>query len=328
MSEATDDATTVALACQGGGAHSAFCAGALQRLLTDLPDGYEIVGFSGTSGGALSAATAWFGYVDDGGDRAAELLGALWDDIAAATALDRTVNAATRWAVTLEASGVPVLETSPYASPATDFAQRDLRRSIERVVDFDRMASLADGDSPRLLVSAVDVSTGEFRLFSGGDVTADALLASTAVPTLFEAVEVEGRPHWDGLFAQNPPVKNFLSDADDAAEKPDEIWVLRVTPTGPDAVPRSLRAIADRRSELSGDRSLRQELAFIDRVNRWLDEGALDDDRYKPITVEQLRPDEDRSYASRFDRSPTFIDGLFETGRAEAETLLDSKAGR
>ncbi|GGN84594.1 MULTISPECIES: patatin-like phospholipase family protein [Haloarcula] len=328
MTEETDDVTTVALACQGGGAHSAFCAGALQRLLTDLPDGYEILGFSGTSGGALSATTAWFGYVDEGPDRAAELLDTLWADIAASTPVDWAINSAARWAVALDESGVPMPETSPYATPATDLAQRDLRRSIERVVDFERVPSLADGESPRLLVSAVDVTTGEFSVFSGGDVTADALLASAAVPSLFEAVEVDGRPHWDGMFAQNPPVKNFLSDVEAAEEKPDEIWVLRVTAAGREDVPTSLAAIADRRSELSGNRSLRQELAFVERVNEWLDEGALDDDRYKRVVVEQLRLDEELSYSSRFDRSPTFIEDLFEAGRAEASALLDAKAGQ
>ncbi len=58
----------VAIACQGGGAHTAFTAGVLDRLVEamqapeddgDRPVRLRIVGLSGTSGGAICAALAW-----------------------------------------------------------------------------------------------------------------------------------------------------------------------------------------------------------------------------------------------------------------------------
>ncbi|SDW73946.1 NTE family protein [Haloarcula vallismortis] len=49
---------SVAIACQGGGSHSAFTAGALQRLLPAVDAEHNLVGLSGTSGGALCAVTA------------------------------------------------------------------------------------------------------------------------------------------------------------------------------------------------------------------------------------------------------------------------------
>ncbi|MEI4487644.1 patatin-like phospholipase family protein [Frigidibacter sp. MR17.14] len=52
----------VALACQGGGAQTAFTAGALSLLLERVKDGdtrFRIVGLSGTSGGAICAALTW-----------------------------------------------------------------------------------------------------------------------------------------------------------------------------------------------------------------------------------------------------------------------------
>ncbi|HET8789464.1 MAG TPA: patatin-like phospholipase family protein, partial [Actinomycetes bacterium] len=50
----------VAIACQGGGSHTAFTAGVLKRLLgaKELA-GVEVVGLSGTSGGAVCALLAW-----------------------------------------------------------------------------------------------------------------------------------------------------------------------------------------------------------------------------------------------------------------------------
>jgi NTE family protein len=55
----------VAIACQGGGSHTAFTAGVLGRLLTaEELDGYQVVGLSGTSGGAVCAALAWSALLD------------------------------------------------------------------------------------------------------------------------------------------------------------------------------------------------------------------------------------------------------------------------
>ena len=52
----------IAIACQGGGSQCAFIAGALKTLFArGVQERFEIVGFSGTSGGALTAAVAWYG---------------------------------------------------------------------------------------------------------------------------------------------------------------------------------------------------------------------------------------------------------------------------
>jgi NTE family protein len=49
-----NDVRRVAIACQGGGSHTAFTAGVLRRLLrAEELAGYEVVGLSGTSGGAV-----------------------------------------------------------------------------------------------------------------------------------------------------------------------------------------------------------------------------------------------------------------------------------
>src|SRR4051794_20839882 len=69
----------VAIACQGGGSHTAFTAGVLGRLLSaDELDEYRVVGLSGTSGGAVCALLAWSALLD--GDRrdARERLGGFW----------------------------------------------------------------------------------------------------------------------------------------------------------------------------------------------------------------------------------------------------------
>ena len=68
----------VAIACQGGGSHTAFTAGVLKRLLRDDEIArYDVVGLSGTSGGAICALLAWYA-LGPGRVPAAELLDAFW----------------------------------------------------------------------------------------------------------------------------------------------------------------------------------------------------------------------------------------------------------
>ena len=55
----TDARKRVAIACQGGGSHTAFTAGVLQGILLESPPDIDIVALSGASGGAICATLAW-----------------------------------------------------------------------------------------------------------------------------------------------------------------------------------------------------------------------------------------------------------------------------
>ena len=84
------DRKRIAIACQGGGSQCAFIAGALKVLFArGIQERFEIVGFSGTSGGALTAAVAWYGLLKRAhGDRTPpeDRVLALWKDLDGADA--------------------------------------------------------------------------------------------------------------------------------------------------------------------------------------------------------------------------------------------------
>jgi len=66
----------VAIACQGGGSHTAFTSGVLKRLLrAEESKRYEVVGLSGASGGAVCALLAWHNLLRDDRAGAAEARG-------------------------------------------------------------------------------------------------------------------------------------------------------------------------------------------------------------------------------------------------------------
>ena len=315
--------TNVAIACQGGGSHTAFTAGVLETLLSHLAeaDDCRLVGLSGTSGGAVSALAGWYGYLTDGGDGAVETLRELWADIAAKDPYQRLLNEWMVWGTRLQHGPAPVPTVSPYHLPFSDIGKREFLRILERHVDFEAVPDLATPDCPRLVVGTVDINDGRFETFTEENVTPKAILASAAVPSLFEAVEIDGHYHWDGLFSQNPPVYDLMHT--DPARKPDELWVVQINPQTREGEPTSVDEITDRRNELSGNISLNQELRFIETVNDWIDEGDLSTEQYSHTEIRRLVLDERLGYPSKLDRSVEFIERLREKGVRDAERFLD-----
>jgi NTE family protein len=320
--------TRVAIACQGGGSHTAFTAGVLKRLLgAEELAGIEVVGISGTSGGAVCALLAWSALLEDDPAAAGPLLEAFWTDNSATTPLEQLVNAWVVWAARLE-SLVALPAVSPYDNLGSAAALEEFRRMLERRVDFGRFEVEADSSRPMLLVGAVDVRSGEFKAFNSrrDRITADMILASAAIPTLFRAVRVGDGTYWDGLFSQNPPVRELVDT------RPDEIWVIQINPRAWDGEPKTMLEIADRRNELAGNLSLHQELGFIEKVDQLLDEGLLaGDGRYRQITVrliELTRPRLSRTLgsASKLNRDPAFIRELIAHGEARASEFLAALA--
>jgi NTE family protein len=319
----------VAIACQGGGSHTAFTAGVLGRLLrAQNLAGYEVVGLSGTSGGAVCALLAWHNLLRGDAAGAVEDLDAFWRDNSATAPLEQILNYWTVWAGNVQNFvGIPAI--SPYDNYFAVLGLEEFRRLLERRIDFRNVRVQPEGSYPVLLVGAVDVLTGEFRTFNSrrDAISAETILASAAIPTLFRSVRLDdGGTYWDGLFSQNPPVRE-LTD-----ERPDEIWVIQINPKERESEPKTVAEIADRRNELSGNLSLHQELGFIERIDRMLEEGHLvRDGKYKQIVVRVIELSRSRfsrllGTASKLNRDPHFIRDLMSHGEARAEEFLAALA--
>jgi NTE family protein len=314
----------VAIACQGGGSHTAFTAGVLARLFdSEELDGCEVVGLSGTSGGAVCALLAWSALREGDKHKARALLDGFWEDNSASSMMDAAVNAWMVWVSTLQGLGmVPV--ASPYDMPVDGL--QTFRDLLTRRVDFDRIDVDSAGEHPLLLMGAVDVLSGQFRAFHSrrDRITADMVLASAAIPTVFPTVHTEGGSYWDGLFSQNPPVRELLET------KPDELWVIQINPTVRATEPRSVLDITDRRNELAGNLSLYQELHVIELIDRLLAEGQLVGDKYKQVIVRVLEFSRPRSSqlmgpASKLNRDARFIRSLMIQGERQAEEFLAAR---
>jgi NTE family protein len=311
----------VAIACQGGGSHTAFTAGVLARLFEDGLSGHQVVGLSGTSGGAICALLAWSALRADDPAGAGPLLEQFWADNSATTLQEQWVNSAVALAGELQQFMV-IPAVSPYDNPFAETGAREFRRLLERRVDFDSL--VPEPWEPALVIGAVDVLSGAFRAFDSrrDRITPDTILASAAIPTLFESVHIDDGVYWDGLFSQNPPIREL------AALEPDEIWVIQINPSRRETVPRTTLEIADRRNELAGNLSLYQELRFIEQIDQMLEAGQLvPDGSYRRIVVRIIELSPGRvsrplSARSKVDRDPALIGELIAHGRQQADEFL------
>jgi NTE family protein len=316
-------------------------------LENDIQNQYKIVGLTGTSGGAVCATATLYGLLkaaNGGTEPPYQPLIDFWyantPQSPAETAFAMTADALLR---IVESGRVPTFPPNPYRTtpileatmpmfPRREFL--DFRALLEAHIDFEELLNLIDEDSPRLLLGAANILTGKFKAFDSwvpGEISVDAVLASAAVPNVFEAVHVGDGVYWDGLFSQNPPVAQLMKT--EAKNRPDEVWVILINPMTSDEEPKTSGSIADRRNELAGNISLYQELHFIERINKWIENGYFRPEKagkLKPIkirilTLSKLLSDS-LNYSTKLSRDRNLVDTLIADGESQASEFLSGLA--
>ena len=305
----------VAIACQGGGSHTAFTAGVLQGLLERLPDDVEVVALSGTSGGAICAALAWEGLLRNDRSLAVRKLQEFWNATAARDPVDRVLNQILIGIQSLRDLMV-LPEVSPYQFPTWGADQ--FRDTLNEYFDFDELRTLARAPgAPTLQIGAVEVLSGHFELFTGEELCVECLLASAAIPELFRAVTVPGRGvYWDGLFSQNPPIHDL------AYHHIDELWLIQINPSTCARIPTTNHEILDRRNSLAGNLSMEQELGFIETFNRAIAKGAVQDPNLRRIRISRIALDRNLHSRSKLDRRPELLGELQQYGKTKSRWFL------
>lgn len=253
------------LALQGGGAHGAFTWGVLDRLL-EL-DEHRIDGVSGTSAGAVNAVALAAGFMEDGADGARRKLEAVWRAVNAAHGLEtgrRTLEQAHADAPQPKPTPAHLFFSavsrvlSPYEFNPLDIDP--LRVILEDLIDFD---GLRRHGRIRLFINATEARTGRGRIFTGDEISIDAVLASACLPALRHAVKIGGRYYWDGGYSANPPLLPLIEHADAA-----DTMIVRLTPSPRADVPTGARDIQGNVNRIMFSQPLRKEVELIETVRR------------------------------------------------------------
>jgi NTE family protein len=315
------------LALQGGGAHGAFTWGVLEQILSD--ERLIIEGVSGTSAGAVNAVMLVDGLIRGGREEAQKRLADFWRAVSSTgnlPTLQRTVMERLLSFTPIEGASVQdwMNAMSRYFSPydVNPLNINPLKDIIERFVDFEKLR--ANTEFP-LFVSATNVHSGRVRIFSGDKVTADAIMASACLPALFQAVEIDGVPYWDGGYRGNPVIFPFFHTT-----TTEDVLVVEINPLERKSTPTSAREIMNRINEITFNSSLIDEFRAIDFVARLIDQGRLPrgtgPGEYRRVNVHRILLDRFGTNFDSFSRLSTdydFFDMLHLSGKRAARRFLD-----
>ena len=144
---------------------------------------------------------------------------------------------------------------SPYAVGGGGNPLRDI---LAEVIDFERLAT----GPVKLFITATNVRTGRGRVFRKHEITPDVLLASACLPTMFQAVEIDGEPYWDGGFSGNPTLTPLVRESA-AAGHASSSRSTRSSAPSRRAAPAT---ISSRMNEVSFNAVLLKELRMIARA--------------------------------------------------------------
>jgi NTE family protein len=100
---------------------------------------------------------------------------------------------------------LPWFQTAGTIEATSFYDTRDLKRTLERLVDFDRL----NAGAIRFSAGAVNVRTGNFACFdtTTHTIRPEHVMASGALPPGFPAIEIEGEHYWDGGLVSNTPLQ-------------------------------------------------------------------------------------------------------------------------
>lgn len=205
---------------------------------------------------------------------------------------------------------------SPYQWNPTNY--HPLREILNQQIDF---ASLRRTDKVKLFICATNVKTNRLRVFECHETSADVVLASACLPSVFQAIEIDGEHYWDGGYMGNPPIFPVIYNC----QSRDVILVV-INPITIEEVPRSAQAILDRINTVSFNSSLMREMRAIAFVGRLVDNGFDDAGRLKKIFIHCIDAEAEMrrlGVSSKLNVEWEFLLWLFELGRRHAEKFLE-----
>lgn len=273
----------VALLLQGGGALGAYQGGVYEALAeADIHPNW----IAGISIGAINAAIIAGNPPNSRVDRLREFWthvtsSAPWDwsgnpfgDLARSDDMRNLLNQmSANFAVAGGAAGffsaravMPWLQPGGTLGATSFYDTGDLKRTLERLVDFDRI----NAGMTRFSAGAVNVRTGNFVYFdtSTHKIAPEHVMASGALPPGFPAVEIDGEQYWDGGLVSNTPlqwvIENDPRRKDTLAFQVD-LWSAQGQP------PRNMAEVATRQKEVqfsSRTRASTDQFKNVHRVQR------------------------------------------------------------
>ena len=316
----------VNLALQGGGTHGAFTWGVLDRLLEEERLVFD--GIAASSAGAVNAVVLADSFAAGGRQGARNALRHFWQKLSQGAS-----NGIFQPSFFDKYNPTHGLEHSPgyvfmealtyFASPyqLNPFNINPFKTFLEEFVDFRRVRTQ---QAIKLFLCATDVRTAKVKVFTAKELTADHVLASTCLPLMMHAVEIDGEHYWDGGYAGNPAIFPLVYECHAR-----DIILVHTTPAERPDIPTSSPAIMNRMQEISVNTALIREMRAVAFLNRRIREGKMTDGKLMLVHViegEDLM--REFTASSRLNSDWDFLNYLFDSGRERADYWLKATFGR
>lgn len=310
------------LALQGGGSHGAFTWGVLDYLLED--GRFDFEGISATSAGSMNAVVMAAGFIAGGVDGARQSLKNFWRKVSDAGAVFCPVQNAMpenpfgafmpKWMTgddtTAQFFNVMSQNISPYQFNPLNL--NPLRDILDEMVDFGAIRKTKEF---KLFITATNVRTGASRIFTTEELTRDMVMASAALPNIFQAVEISGDAYWDGGYVGNPSLWPLFYETEGH-----DLLIVHVNPIIHDGIPKDALSIEDRVNEITFNSAMLKEMRAIAFVQKLLHQNMLKEEyrkKYRDVLIHAIRAENVmRAFpiATKFDTSWSLLNKLKEAG--------------
>src|SRR5262249_33320399 len=175
----------------------------------------------------------------------------------------------------------------------------------------------------KLFITATNVRTGRGHVFKNNAITPDVLLASACLPTLFQAIEIDGEPYWDGGYSGNPTLTPLIREC-----KSQDTILVQINPVERKASPRSASEILNRLNEVSFNAVLLKELRMIALLRQVADPGDREGALWASMRIHRIASDfmTELGASSKLNAEWEFFSLLHEEGRRSADMFLKAHA--
>ena len=182
-------------------------------------------------------------------------------------------------------------------------------------IDFDRVAKAPI----KLFVTATNVHTGRGHVFRNSDITAEVLLASACLPTMFQAIEIEGESYWDGGYSGNPTITPLVRECTSK-----DTILVQINPVERPDSPRTARDILNCLNEVSFNSALLKELRMIALLRQVANPGHCEGALWAGMRIHRVASQALTEFgsSSKVNAEWDFLSMLRDQGRFSASRSL------
>ncbi|MGB9303153.1 MAG: patatin-like phospholipase family protein, partial [Mycobacterium sp.] len=163
--------------------------------------------------------------------------------------------------------------------------------------------------------------SGKGRVFRNAEITSDVLLASACLPTMFQAVEIDGESYWDGGYSGNPSMVPLVRECTSQ-----DTILVQINPIERPETPRSARDILNRLNEVAFNAVLLKELRMMALLRQLSEPGSPELAMLAKMRVHRISSTmmTDLGSSSKLNAEWAFLTLLRDEGRRAADAFLAS----